>query len=107
MKYRWINEYVPAGYLLWHLLLYLIAIILVEYILLTFIVIGIKTFPTEWFINWHYLQFQCHFSGMGLTTCIFKKNQNSRNLHLFILWQKAHDVLQYCNKMASCIISIC
>jgi len=34
MESRWISEYAPAAYLLWHPLLFPAAIILVEYILL-------------------------------------------------------------------------
>ena len=45
MESRWISEYAPAAYLLWHPLLFPAAIILVEYILLTLLI---------WF---NYLQF--------------------------------------------------
>jgi len=34
------------------------------------------------------LQFQCHFSVMRLTACIFKKNQIARNLSRYIIWRK-------------------
>jgi hypothetical protein len=45
MESRWISEYAPAAYLLWHPLLFPAAIILVEYILFTLLI---------WF---NYLQF--------------------------------------------------
>ena len=72
MESRCINEYASAGHLLCHPFHFPAAIILVDYFLLTL----------NCMVQ---LQFKCHFSEMGVTAWIFKKNQNAQNLSHFIL----------------------
>jgi hypothetical protein len=46
------------------------------------------------------VQFQCHFSGMGLTACIVKKIRPPEISAALFFVGKHHDVLRHCNKIA-------
>jgi hypothetical protein len=108
MESRWINEYAPpficCGILFFRYRSHYPG----EIQFACFIDFEIKPFTNRnSSIISHYLQFQCHFSEMGLTTCIFNKNQPDQISTALFFDEKHPDVLQYCNKMASFIINVC